>query len=497
MKKRVLFLTGFLLLTFVDCRNSPDTVMGQADSAITEPETYPPLTAGLSLTGSTVTFIHWNYALNSDYSVQPFGFQRKKVADTYRVKVIENNYLKVTILPDFGGRILSIYYKPTGHEELYINPVGTPYGRGDGSFYYDWLMVYGGIFPTFPEPEHGKMWLRRWQSSVSAYSQDQVSIRMSITDSLNYPSHPGKFDNGVTGLACEAIVTVYRGRPVVELSLRLSNPRNERVPYEYWTCTTLAPGSVPGKTGSPDRSKIIAPITRYEAGWSPGNWLGSPGSLYDYSRIDTLSKWTDMGIAYAVNLNGPFWGVINEENKEGIFRIADNSGKTPGMKFWTWGRSTRTSVDPAVNSSDGRRPYVELWAGHSHSFFTDAYMDPNQVKSWNETYYPAVGLEDVTFANANGAAFLSAAIAGDQVDFTARFFSTWPMENFDYVLELTGTPALTLKTGTLSPDPATAAVIQCSLPVASIPAGTRDFRLTVKRTVTGEELLQAAVPLKK
>ncbi len=25
-----------------------------------------------------------------------------------------------------------------------------------GNFYYDWLMVYGGIFPTFPDPEHGR-----------------------------------------------------------------------------------------------------------------------------------------------------------------------------------------------------------------------------------------------------------------------------------------------------------------------------------------------------
>ena len=66
--------------------------------------------------------------------------------------MLENRYLKVTLVPEFGGRILSIIYKPTGHEQLYRTEVGVPYGMTAGVFYYDWLMVYGGIFPTFPDP---------------------------------------------------------------------------------------------------------------------------------------------------------------------------------------------------------------------------------------------------------------------------------------------------------------------------------------------------------
>ena len=37
---------------------------------------------------------------------------------TFRTYVLENRYLKVTLLPEFGGPILSIIYKPTGHEQL-------------------------------------------------------------------------------------------------------------------------------------------------------------------------------------------------------------------------------------------------------------------------------------------------------------------------------------------------------------------------------------------
>jgi hypothetical protein len=81
------------------------------------------------------------------------SLDKKTIVDrTFKVCVLENRYLKVTLVPEFGGRILSIIYKLTGHEQLYRNEVGVPYGINANNFYYDWLMVYGGIFPTFPMP---------------------------------------------------------------------------------------------------------------------------------------------------------------------------------------------------------------------------------------------------------------------------------------------------------------------------------------------------------
>ena len=57
------------------------------------------------------------------------SLDRTTIVDrTFRTHVLENRYLKVTLLPEFGGRILSIIYKPTGHEQLYRTEVGVPYG---------------------------------------------------------------------------------------------------------------------------------------------------------------------------------------------------------------------------------------------------------------------------------------------------------------------------------------------------------------------------------
>jgi hypothetical protein len=45
---------------------------------------------------------------------------------TYRTFVVENEYLKLTFLPDVGGRLYSVVYKPTGHRVTYRNPVLKP-----------------------------------------------------------------------------------------------------------------------------------------------------------------------------------------------------------------------------------------------------------------------------------------------------------------------------------------------------------------------------------
>jgi hypothetical protein len=290
--------------------------------------------------------------------------------------------------------VISFVYKPTGHEYLYQSECGSPYGIGEGNFYYDWLMVYGGIFPTFPEPEHGKAWLMPWKYELLHESEDSVLIAMELTDTTQFSRRPGKFNNGITGITCRVEIGVFKGRSSWDFNVFLINNKNQYVDYEYWTCNTLTPGSEIGNTGSPLNSEIIVPIEKYEAAWSPGSWIGNYGALYDYSRINTLDKWADMGIAYAHELKDNYWGVINHDNEEGIFRISDNI-ETPGMKFWTWGRNNIDN-DLFDFSNGGADNYIELWAGVSEAFFVDAVLSPNEIKNWKETYAPTVNLNSIS-----------------------------------------------------------------------------------------------------
>src|SRR6202048_1903382 len=153
-----------------------------------------PVPDRVSLSESTITWSTVKYATNAENGFVSGALDKKTIVDrSFKTHVLENRYLKVTLLPEFGGRILSIIYKPTGHEQLYRTEVGVPYGIAGGNFFYGWLMGYGGIFPTFPDAEHGKAWLKPWDFKVVKQSPGEVTVSMSFKDNFEYSAAPRKF----------------------------------------------------------------------------------------------------------------------------------------------------------------------------------------------------------------------------------------------------------------------------------------------------------------
>ena len=87
----------------------------------------------VTLSESTIGWSTAKYATSADNGLVEGSLDTNTIVDrSFKTHVLENNYLKVTLLPEFGGRILSIIYKPTGHEELYRTEVGVPYGMKAG-----------------------------------------------------------------------------------------------------------------------------------------------------------------------------------------------------------------------------------------------------------------------------------------------------------------------------------------------------------------------------
>ena len=382
----------------------------------------------VSLRESTITWSTFKYATDADNGFVAGSLDKTTVVDrTFKTYVLENRYLKVTLLPEFGGRILSIIYKPTGHEELYRNRIGVPYGIKAGNFYYDWMMVLGGIFPTFPDAEHGKGWLKPWDFRVVKESSGEVTVAMSLKDDFEYAAAPRQFLRGSTGLQATYYVTLSADRAALDARVVLKNPQSRTIPFEYWTCTTLAPGSDPTHPRTTGGAEIIAPITAYiTPDWSKNLAAGDESIGAGRSRFEKLRlfrNWPSMGIAYAAPDmgGGNFWGVINHDNDEGIFRIADNT-VTRGLKMWTWGfPSLASQADPRAAASEAQ-PYIELWAGISDQFFHRADFPASSEVSIAETYSPTVGMSNVTQANEN--VLVNLAAGASSVDL--QFFSIEP-----------------------------------------------------------------------
>jgi hypothetical protein len=361
----------------------------------------------VSLSESTTSWRTLKYATDADNGFIDGSLDPSTIVPrTFKTYLLENGYLKVTLLPEFGGRILSMIYKPTGHEELYRTKIGVPYGIRAGNFYYDWMMVYGGIFPTFPDAEHGKTWLKPWDFRIVKESADEVTVSMSIKDDFAYGAAPKQFRRGFTSLEATYVVTLKAGRAALDTRLILRNPNRQPIDYEYWTCTTLAPGSDPDNPMTTAGAEIIAPIERYtiphwSANLAEGDQRAGAGQRH-FNKLRWFKNWPTMGIAYAAPdmQGGNFWGVINHDNGEGILRIADNM-ITKGLKMWTWGFPSLASAADAYKHANPAQPYIELWAGVSDQFFHSARMSAAGEVSVAETYSPTVGMSNVTQANEN------------------------------------------------------------------------------------------------
>jgi hypothetical protein len=109
------------------------------------------LFATVTLRDSTVAWQHHRFTLNANYSMASMTKDNNDIVQVqFQGKVIENDFFRIVLIPEYGARVLSYFYKPTSHEYLYQSPCGTPYGIGENNFYYNWLMVYGVFFPHFP-----------------------------------------------------------------------------------------------------------------------------------------------------------------------------------------------------------------------------------------------------------------------------------------------------------------------------------------------------------
>jgi len=408
------------------------------------------LYAQLSHRDTLIGWRHFEYSLDQSNGMDSYS-TTNIVEETYTGIVLENEYVRMVVLPEFGARVLSFYYKPTGQEQLYLNPVGTPYGMGDGNFYYDWLMVMGGVFPTFPEPEHGKTWFLPWDWEFTEISADKISLQMQLQDSIDFPSHPGKFNNGVSMIKCISTVTLERGKNSFDLEHRLVNTRPQTTPFEYWTCATFAPGSSPGNTFTPANSEIIAPIDHVYLKDDWWSWMGhaeepAPGMgvhVFEYKNLALYENWEDMGIAYAhPGIEAPYYGVINHENEAGVFRVSDNANITPGMKFWTWGAQQGLNADPE-DFYETARPYIELWSGISTQFFEDAYMAGNEEINWTETYLPTLGMESISGMNRKASMLLDH-LNDDGEHFLIKAFTTNPASSYRIKARLEGMSSIVL-----------------------------------------------------
>ncbi len=393
---------------------------------------------------SSYTFRHFPIETDgNDVWNGPSSPSDTPTSTTFETVVLENGYLRVTLLPSYGGRVLSIVHKPTDRELLYQNPLGTPYLMQEDIFYYNYLMILGGIFPSFPEPEHGRYWNQPYDFEVISESSDAITVRMSRLDDRDVVAGvPSSYDVGRTDIRVDLEVTLRAGSTSLELGTQLTNTRTSSVPaFEYWTVTTLAPGSTSGQTAIPLNTRIIAEMDQVHLLESSWSWFGTAedrvnGEIFTWDRLSHFANWVDQGTAFANPEYRASWsGLINNDRGMGVLRVSE-SGETRGLKLWTFGRD---SLNIDINdSTQWLRPTIEMWHGVTPEFWDRGSMAAGEVRQWTDHYFPTLGLEEITAANQFGAMSLSHSALGAEEELIVSATLTLPEQPVTAILRLDG-----------------------------------------------------------
>jgi len=102
-----------------------------------------------------------------------------------RALVLENSLLRLVLLPELGGKLWSLRYKPLDREILWHNPRMVPRPAPYGAAYDDWFC--GGWDELFPNdaptnfagdtyPDHGEWWSMPFAWEITAAHAAEVTI---------------------------------------------------------------------------------------------------------------------------------------------------------------------------------------------------------------------------------------------------------------------------------------------------------------------------------
>jgi len=352
------------------------------------------------------------------------------VARAWRAVWLENEFLRVLVLPEIGGRIHAIQDKTNGYDLIYRQAVIKPALVGLAG---PWIS--GGIEFNWPQHHRPATFL-----PVDIDIQEDPDGSKTLWCGDHDPMCRMKGLHGVC---------LHPGQALVELKVRAYNRTPLRQTFLWWANVAtrvhegyqsffppdvyyvadharrsmseypLARGQYYGvhygereRRGIPRHevpSQFVPPHLREPSAGGPASAAlphYAPNDLSFYANIPVPTSYMCMGS------REDFFGGYDFKAQAGIVHIA-NHHLSPGKKQWTWGNHgfgyawDRNLTDADANGEFA--PYIEIMAG----VFTDnqpdfSFLQPGETKAWSQFWYPIQQIGPAQHANLKAAVSLKA-----------------------------------------------------------------------------------------
>ncbi len=377
---------------------------------------------------------------------------------TYRIVYLENEYVRIGILPEIGGRLLEAVDKSNGYNFIYRQHVIKPALIG---LIGAWIS--GGIEWNIPHHHRATTFLSvQYRIVANADGSKTVwvgelELRQRMRWAVGYTLHPGK-----SFLACS--VRILNRTAVANTTLCFANVA-VAVNDHY---QVIFPPDTQFVTFHGKRDFTTWPLatTRYAGA--------------DFTRGVDVSWYSNHLAAnsmFAWNYQDDFFAGYDHGRQAGILSIA-NHQVIPGKKFWTWGTGPRGRMwDKILTDTDG--PYIELMVGaYSDNQPDYSWLQPYETKSFEMYWYPFRDIGGVKQANLEAAVNLETPTNG-----TARIgFCTTTAHRSATVLLKAGERGLLKETVAISP-------AKPYVKNVSLPAGVEEDQLRASLADGDRELV--------
>ncbi len=297
----------------------------------------------------------------------------------YEALTLENEYIRVVLLPALGGRIWLAEDKKAGREIFYrtrnIKP--SQYNQR-GAWPVGGLEVYG------PFDAHMLTWPGEpWAWASRQHSDGGVSVILAHVDHF--------FRNKVS-----MEVTLRPGRSFIELAIRLRNDNLLPNRYLFWTNA-----GVPATEGT----RFVYPMTRTIGHDSAnlGNW-----PIVDGVDLSWYKNNKNMLGVFGLDLYDNFIAAYDFKADYGTVCFTDRR-LARGVKTWTWGTGP-AAMRHMASYSDGEGPYVEVQSGRFVWDGNYEFIDPAESDGWTEYWFGLGGLGGLTTATRDAGVHIEKAL---------------------------------------------------------------------------------------
>ncbi len=321
------------------------------------------------------------------------NYSRRLCERTYKAVILENHHLRATFLPEFGGKLHSLYDKDAGRELLFSNSVVRPCHLGVRNA---WMS--GGVEWNFGYVGHNPFTCDRMHTASLQLDDGTPVLRFYQFERIRAMVYQMDFflpeDSGM-----------------LMVRTRLVNPHFRVVPV-YWWSNVAAPDS-PG-------NRVIVPA---DTAFTARDMHPVKIRVPEYNGRDiTYPLNNTISIDYFWNVPADERKYICQVDKDGYGLMQTSTRRLRGRKLFVWGDSEGgRRWKNFLTADDESGSYNEIQSGLAQTQYECIPMPPKTVWEWIEAYGP-VALDpakahgDWNCARAEAARVLDARITEDRLE---------------------------------------------------------------------------------